>query len=88
MKTATAIGTVSASDGGCGANCGGLTDLRRIGMVARFPGQARRTTTSYPEWSQQMKPDSRFASSILDVLVLIELPIIGSRFGVWESLNR
>ncbi len=35
-----------------------------------------------------MKPDNRFASSILDVLVLIELPIIGSRFGVWESLNR
>jgi len=43
---------------------------------------------SYPDWSQQMKPDNRFASSILDVLVLIELPIIGSRFGVWESLNR
>ncbi len=35
-----------------------------------------------------MKSDNRFASSILDVLVLIELPIIGSRLRVWESLNR
>ncbi len=35
-----------------------------------------------------MKPDNRFASAILDVLVLIELPIIGGHLGVWESLNR
>jgi hypothetical protein len=34
-----------------------------------------------------MKPTNRFASFILDVLVLIELPI-GSRLGVWESLNQ
>ncbi len=53
-----------------------------------IPGTGPARAMSYPDWSQQMKPDNRFASSILDVLVLIELPIIGSRFGVWESLNR
>ena len=34
-----------------------------------------------------MPQTSRLAATILDVLVLIELPIIGSRIGAWESLN-